>query len=157
MNNRGITTLMIVSLLLVFFFAAGVLIYTFFFGPPVAEGECGVNIGWSIMKIEGKEDICHDQKAKQIRFTIENGLRLPLEGVLVKVRTAESETATLLGEAKTGRAGAVVGDVAFDSETDGRLEAVQIFPVVVVEDEELACSDHILEKQQLEPCAFYFY
>ncbi len=157
MNTRGITTLMALSLVVVFLFVAGVYVYAAYFSPPVEEQECGARIGWKIMNIDNKEDICYDSKTKQIRFTIENGLLYPLEGLYAKTSAEKSEKAILLADAKTGRAGAIVGDIPFDPDVEGKLLDVQLIPVVVIDDAEAACIDETLEKQQLEPCKFYFY
>lgn len=157
MDKKGITTLMALSLVVVFLIAAGTYVYATYFRPPVEEAECGETIGWKIMTIDQKEDICYDQKAKLIRFTVENGLLFSLEGIYAKVQGQNSETATHLSEAKTGKAGAVVGDISFDPQTAGALQRVQLLPIVVVDDAEIACTDALLEKRQLEPCKFYFY
>ncbi len=156
-NKKGITTLMALSLVVVFLFVAGVYVYAAYFKPPVEEGECGGTIGWKIMLIDNKEDICYDQKTKLIRFTVENGLLYPLEGIYAKVNGQNSAAAAYLSEAKTGKAGAVVGDISFDADAAGALQSVQLLPIVVIEDAELACADAALEKRQLEPCKFYFY
>ncbi|MBS3169441.1 hypothetical protein J4210_03070 [Candidatus Woesearchaeota archaeon] len=157
MNKRGVTTLMALSLVVVFLIAAGTYVYATYFRPPVEEAECGETVGWKIMVIDNKEDICYDQKAKLIRFTVENGLLFSLEGIYAKVQGQNAETTIYLSEAKTGKAGAVVGDISFDPQTAGALQRVQLLPIVVVEDAEIACTDALLEKQQLEPCKFYFY
>ncbi|MBI2102360.1 hypothetical protein HYT55_00845 [Candidatus Woesearchaeota archaeon] len=157
MNKRGITTIMALSLVVVFLFVAGIYVYAAYFKPPVEEAECGETIGWKIMTIDNKEDICFDQKTKIIRFTVENGLLYSLEGVYAKVQGQKKEVITYLSEAKTGKAGAVVGEISFDQDTAGALMNVQLLPIVVVDDVEVACTDAALEKQQLEPCKFYFY
>lgn len=148
---------MALSLVVVFLFTAGAYVYAAYFKPPVEEGECGGTIGWKIMSIDNKEDICYDQKTKLIRFTVENGLLYSLEGIYAKVQGQNSEVTAYLSEAKTGKAGAVVGDIAFDPDTAGILQAVQLLPIIVVDDAEIACTDAALEKKQLEPCKFYFY
>ncbi len=157
MNNRGITTIMALSLVVVFLFVASVYVYAAYFSPPVEEQECGARIGWRIMTIDNKEDICYDSKTKQIRFTIENGLLQSLESVYVKVQAEKAEKAILLADAKTGRAGAVVGDIPFDPDLEGKLLDLELIPVVVIDEAEAACTDEALRKQQLEPCKFYFY
>jgi len=157
MNKRGITTLMALSLVVVFIFVAGVYIYSTYFSPPIGEQDCGARVGWKIMMIDNKEDICYDQKTKLIRFTVENGLLQSINGVYAKINAEKAQKAILLPDAKTGKAGAVVGDIAFDPDTDGKLLNIQLLPVIVAGKKEAACSDEILEKRQLEPCKFYFY
>lgn len=109
------------------------------------------------MVIDNKEDICYDQKTKLIRFTVENGLLQSITGVYAKINAEKAQKAILLPDAKTGKAGAVVGDIAFDPDTDGKLLNIQLLPVIVAGKKEAACSDEILEKRRLEPCKFYFY
>lgn len=148
---------MALSLVFVFLFVAGVYVYAMYFKPPVEEGECGGTIGWKVMTIDNKEDICFDQKTGVIRFTVENGLLYSLEGVYAKVQGQRLEVTEYLSEAKTGKAGAVVGEISFDQNAAGVLTNVQLLPIVVIDDAEVACTDAALEKQQLEPCKFYFY
>ncbi len=157
MNTRGITTIMALSLVVVFIFVVGVYIYNSYFSPPIGEEDCAASIGWRIMTIDNKEDICYDQKTKQIRFTLENGLLKSLDGVYAKINAEKAQKTIFLTDAKTGRAGAVVGDLSFDQEKEGKLVNLQLLPVIVAGKKETACSDEILEKRQLEPCKFYFY
>lgn len=153
MEKRGITTVMITVLVAVLILAIGLFYYFFFFGPPVEEAKCGLGIDWKILMVGGKEDICYLQTTKEIRFTLENGLATPLEGVYVKVEGEGDSKASLLDDSKMGKAEAFVGRIKFDISKDGPLNTLQLVPVVLVDDKKTACTDKALEKVSIETCS----
>ncbi|HLC52685.1 MAG TPA: hypothetical protein VJI98_05565 [Candidatus Nanoarchaeia archaeon] len=152
MEKRAITTVMMTVLAITLVLAAGLFLFFFFFGPPVEEIECGLNIDWKFLVVSGKEDICYRPETKELRFTVENGLIMPLEGIYVKIEDKNNEKDFLLDEAKVDPAGAFVGKIKFDLTKDGPLNSIQLIPVVLIEGEEAACIDDILEKQLIELC-----
>lgn len=147
-DTKGITKVMVSILLLVLILAASLFIYFFFFGPPVEEAECAIGINWKVLLVGGKEDFCYNLQKQEIRFTIENGAVVPLQGIYVKANDKD-----LFLEHNLEKAGVFIGKMPFDLIQDRPLTKIQLFPVVDIEGEATACIDDVIERMTLANCA----
>lgn len=145
MNTQGITKVMVSILLIVLILASTLFIYFFFFGPPVEEAECALDINWKVLAVAGKEDFCYNPLKQEIRFTVENGVIIPLTGVYVKLGDKQDDYL----EQTIEKAGVFIGKVP----VTGTITNVKLFPVVDLDGEATACIDEVIERTALAACS----
>ena len=105
MNKRGIAPLVATLLLISFAISLGVVIMNFGRAQVELEAQCAIDIGLRLAEIGGKEDICFNQGKSEIRFTIENGVNIDVEGLIVNIIGTEKADTFELNDAKMSKAG----------------------------------------------------
>ncbi|HLC81580.1 MAG TPA: hypothetical protein VJH68_02900 [Candidatus Nanoarchaeia archaeon] len=144
MDTKGITKIMMGLLLAVLLLATSLFAYFFFFGPPVEEAECALGINWKILSVAGKEDLCYNQQKQEFRFTIENGVTVPLAGVYVKAGDKQDDFL----EQTIEKAGAFIGKISVKEAA----ASIKIYPVVDLEGAATACLDEVIERNNVANC-----
>ena len=145
-DKRGITPIMATVLLVSFAVAVGVVVMSFGRAEVEEEAVCPIDIGLAFAEISGKQDICFD--GSQVRFTVENGININIEGLLVNViGTEKAETADLT-EAKLTKAGTYLGKVPFS----GSIRQVKISPKVLLKAQEEICVEQSLVMENIPSC-----
>ena len=149
-NKKGITPIMATLLLISFAVAVGVVIMNFGRAQVESEAQCAIEIGMKFSSIGGQQQICYNPSTGALSFTIENGINIKVNGLIVNViGSAKAETFEL-NNANIGKAGTYLGNVKFAG--GGQLRQVKITPKVVLYDEEQICSEKALISESIRPC-----
>ncbi len=148
-NKKGITPLMATFLLITFAVALGVVVMNFGRAQVVEEAECPLEIGLEFSIIGGEEQLCYDRAAQRLRFTVENGINVNVEGLIINVIGTEQAQTYELDEAKMSRAGTYVGNAAFAA---GQIRQVKITPKVILVDEVQICPEKSLVAESVPDC-----
>lgn len=151
-GKEGVTPLMVTMLLLSLAVAVGVVIMNFGRAQVEENAECAIDIGLHFASISGQEQFCYDAGKKALSFTVENGINIKVEGLIVNVIGSEKAETLELNEAKMTKAGTYVGKAAFDSVAGGQIRQVKITPKVVLYDAEQICSEQALVLESVRNC-----
>ena len=152
MNKRGIAPLVATLLLISFAVALGVVIMNFGRAQVELEAQCAIDIGLKFSEIGGKEDYCFDTATGKLRFTVENGVNIKVDGLIVNIiGTTKAETFEL-NDAKLGKAGTYVGNVAYNKAVGGEIRQMKITPKVILHDTEQICTEKALVVEKVSLC-----
>ncbi len=151
-DKRGIAPLIATMLLLSFAVSVGVVVMNFGRAQVELQAECPINIGLKFAQIKDKEDICYNEQKKEIKFTLENGVNIKVEGVLVNIVGEEEAKTTELNEAKIPKAGTYIGKVPWDGKTSGGIRQLKITPKIILYDAEQICVEKSLLPEKVGPC-----
>ncbi len=151
-NKEGVTPLMITMLLLSLAVAVGVVIMNFGRAQVEENAQCAIDIGLHFASISGQEQLCYDAGQKSLRFTVENGINIKVEGLIVNIIGSEKAETLELNDAKMTKAGSYVGKASFDSSAGGQIRQVKITPKVVLYDTEQICGEQALVVEKVGNC-----
>ncbi len=143
---------MITMLLLSLAVAVGVVIMNFGRAQVEENAQCAIDIGLHFASIGGQEQFCYDVGKKALSFTVENGLNIKVEGLIVNVIGSEKAETFELNDARMSKAGTYVGKVAFDTAAGGQIKQVKITPKVVLYDTEQICGEQALVVESVGGC-----
>jgi len=116
------------------------------------NAQCAIDIGLHLASIGGQEQLCYSAGKKVLSFTVENGLNIKVDGLIVNVIGGEKAETVELNDAKMTKAGTYVGKVSFDSAAGGEIRQVKITPKVVLYDEEQICSEQAIVVESVGGC-----
>jgi len=151
MNKKGISPLIATFLLISFAVALGVVIMSFGRAQVELEAECPINIGLKVSNIGGEDQFCYDTNSKEIKFTLENGVNVKVEGLVFNViGTQQAESYEINTEII--KAGTYLGKMQYDSSTSGDIRQVKISPKINLYDEEQICTDKALIIEEIRSC-----
>lgn len=151
-GKEGVTPLMITLLLLSLAVAVGVVIMNFGRAQIEEKAQCAIDIGLHFVSIGGQEQFCYDTGKKALSFTVENGVNIKVEGLIINVIGGEKAETFELNDAKMSKAGTYVGKVAFDSVAGGQIRQMKITPKVVLYDTEQICGEQALVVESVRNC-----
>lgn len=152
MNKQGITPVMATLLLISFAVAVGIVIMNFGRAQVESEAECAIDIGLKFANIGGQDDICYNSGKKELAFTLENGVNINVEGVIVNIIGTEKADSFEMNNAKIGKAATYMGQAAYDSGISGKIRQVKITPKVVLYDAEQICTEQALIMESIRNC-----
>lgn len=152
LRKRGITPIMATFLLISFAVALGVVIMNVGRAQVEEEAECSIEVGLHFAEIEGMQQICYDSVRKALTFTVENGVNVPVEGLVVNVIGTDRAESYELNDAKMVRAGTFLAHLQFSTPTGGVVRQVKITPKVILVDEEQICVDKALVTETVRDC-----
>ena len=151
MNKLGISPLIATLLLIAFAVAIGVVIMNFGSAQVEQEAQCTINIGLKFSKVGGEEQFCLDQTSNQLKFTLENGANIKVEGLVVNlIGTKQVKSHNL--DTKIDKAGIYMGQAPYSSAELGELRQIKIVPKVNMYDEELVCQEKALVLEKVKVC-----
>ncbi len=151
MNKKGISPLIATFLLISFAVALGVVIMSFGRAQVELEAQCPINIGLTISNIGGEDQFCYDSNAKEIRFTLENGVNIKVNGLVFNViGSIQAESSEI--NTKIIKAGTYLGKMKYDSSASGEIRQVKISPKINLYDEEQICTDKALIIEEVREC-----
>ena len=151
MNKRGISPIIATLLLISFAVALGVVIMSCGRAQVELEAQCPINIGLKISNIGGEDQFCYDANSKEIKFTLENGVNIKVDGLIFNViGTNQAESSEINTEII--KAGTYLGTVKYDSSASGEIRQVKISPKVNLYDEEQICTDKALVVEDVRAC-----
>ena len=150
-NKRGIAPLVATLLLISFAISLGMVIMNFGRAQVELQAQCPIDIGLKIAEIGGKKDICYNSGGKEIKFTLENGVNIGVEGLLINViGTQEAKSSDQ--PAKIIKGGTHMGKSPYDSSASGEIRQIKIIPKVVLYDEEQICTEKALVVESVGGC-----
>ena len=152
MNKRGIAPLIATLLLISFAVALGVVIMSFGRAQVELEAQCPINIGMKLSQISGENQLCYDSGAKELRFTLENGVNIKVEGLIFNIIGSIQAESFELNEAKIGKAGNYLGKISYDSAKSGEIRQIKVSPKIILYDEEQICVDKALVIEEIKAC-----
>ena len=150
MDKRGIAPLVATLLLISFAVALGVVIMNFGRAQVELEAQCAIDVGMKLAVIGGGEDICSD--GKEIRFTMENGVNINVEGLLISIIGTQKAETFEINDAKMGKAGSYIGKVQYDVSASGDVRQIKISPKVLLYDEEQICIEKAVIVEGVKGC-----
>ena len=151
MNKRGIAPLVATLLLISFAVALGVVIMSFGRAQVELEAKCPINIG---MKLSKDKDpaLCYDKENKELKFDVENGVNINVEGLVVNVIGSQQAQSFELKDAKISKAGFYSGKINYDDSSGGELRQIKITPKIVLHDNEQVCTEKAVIVEEINPC-----
>lgn len=152
MNKKAITPLMIAFLLVSFAVAVGVVVMNLGRAQVEEAAQCPINIGLKLSNVGGKEQLCYDAKAKEIKFTLENGINIKVEGLILNTIGSQQAQSFEFNQAKIGKAGIYMGKAEYNIAVNGEIKQVKITPKVVLEEGEQICSEQALVVESIGAC-----
>lgn len=148
LSKEGITPLMIGFLLVSFAVAVAVVILNLGTAQVEEEAECAVDIGLRFSQISGEEQACYDAAKKIFSFSVENGINIDVNGIVVNIIGTEKAESFELNEASMGKAAVYLGRVPFD----GQIRQVKISPKIIPYDQEEVCIDQAIVIESVKAC-----
>lgn len=152
LSKEGITPLMIGFLLVSFAVAVGVVVMNLGSAQVEEGAECAVNIGLRFSEISGEEQVCYDAAKKIFSFSVENGVNINVNGIVVNIIGTKKAESFELNEAKMGKAAVYLGRVPYDTAASGEIRQVKISPKIVPYDQEQVCIDQAIVVESVKPC-----
>lgn len=152
MNKTGITPLMAALLLISFAIALGVMIMNFGRAQVESEAACPINIEMRLASIGGEEQLCYDSDKKELAFTVENGVNIDVEGLIVNVIGMQKAETFEINDAKMGKAGVYLSRIAYDKSASGDIRQIKISPKVLLYDNEEICTDQAIVFEGVASC-----
>ena len=151
-DKRGIAPLIATLLLLSFAVSLGVVVMNFGRAQVELQAQCPINIGLKLAVINGQNQICYDLAKKEVTFTVENGVNINVEGLILNAIGSKEAKSTELNDAKIIKTGTYLGHASFDSSISGDLRQIKIIPKVIMYDEEQICVEKALIAENIKAC-----
>lgn len=151
-NKKGITPLIATFLLISFAVALGVVIMNFGSAEVQEEAQCPISIGMKFAQISGEDQLCYDTVKKELYFTLENGVNIKVEGLIVNAIGANKAESFELNDAKLIKAGNYVGHVGYDFAVSGEIRQLKLTPKVNLYDAEQICAEQALVVEKVRNC-----
>ena len=152
LRKKGITPLMAPFLLISFAIAVGVVVMNFGRAQVEQQAECAIDINLKFSKISNQDQICYDASKKDIAFTIENGINIKVEGIIINTIGSQKADSLELNDAKIGKAGVYLGHMKYDKAISGDMKQLKITPKVMMYDQEQICTEKALVVENLRAC-----
>ncbi len=151
-SKEGITPLMIGFLLVSFAVAVGVVVINLGSAEVEEAAECAVDIGLRFSKIGGEEQVCYDAAKKIFSFSVENGVNINVNGIVVNIIGTQKAESFELNDAKMGKAAVYLGRVPYDTAASGEIRQVKISPKIIPYDKEEVCIDQAFVVESVKAC-----
>ena len=139
-------------LLISFAIAVGVVVMNFGRAQVEQQAECAIDINLKFSKISNQDQICYDASKKDIAFTIENGINIKVEGIIINTIGSQKADSLELNDAKIGKAGVYLGHMKYDKAISGDMKQLKITPKVMMYDQEQICTEKALVVENLRAC-----
>ena len=152
MDKRGITPIMATFLLISFAVAVGVVVMNLGRAQVESDAECPINIELKLSNIQGVDQLCYDSAKKELAFTVENGINIDVEGLIVNVISSQQAETFAMDNAYMGKAGVYFGHAPFDSSASGEIRQVKILPKVLLYDNLEICTEQALVIEEIRDC-----
>lgn len=150
LSKKAITALMITVLLVSGAVAVGAVVMKSGSAQVEESAGCATTVGLKISKIGGKDQVCTD--GKKLTFTVENGVNIKVDGLLVNAIGAQAAASGELNKIELGKAGVYKGSIDYDTAAKGAVQQVKIIPKVVPYDAEIICTEQALVVESVGAC-----
>ena len=151
MDKRGMAPLVATLLLIAFAVALGVVIMNFGRAQVEMEAQCTIDIGLKFSNIGGEEQFCFDATTNELAFTLENGVNIKLEGLIVNIIGTKKAVSSELKD-PIGKAATYMKRVPYNVNEVGTVRQIKIVPKVNMYDEELVCGEKAIVLEKFRNC-----
>ncbi|MEK6939836.1 MAG: hypothetical protein AABX31_03850 [Nanoarchaeota archaeon] len=151
-SKEGITPLMIGFLLVSFAVAVSVVVMNLGSAEVEEAAECAVDVGLRFSKIGGEEQVCYDAAKKIFSFSVENGVNINVNGIVVNIIGTQKAESFELNDAKMGKAAVYLGRVPYDTAASGEIRQVKISPKIIPYDTEEICIEQAFVVENVKAC-----
>ena len=152
LDKKGITPLMATFLLISFAVALGVTIMNLGSAEVEDSAQCPIEVGLVFSNIGGEDQVCYDAGAKTLKFTLENGVNIKVEGLVINIIGEIKAESFDLSDAKVIKAGSYLGQVSYDASISGNIRQVKISPKILPYDVEEICTEQALVAEEVNEC-----
>lgn len=152
LSKEGITPLMIGFLLVSFAVAVAVVILNLGSAQVEEVAQCAVDIGLRFSQISGEDQVCYNAAKNIFSFSVENGININVNGLVVNIIGTQKAESFELNEATMGKAAVYLGRVPYDRSASGEIRQVKISPKIIPYDKEEVCIDQAIVVENLKPC-----
>lgn len=139
-------------LLIAFAVALGVVIMNFGRAQVEMEAQCTINVGMKFAEVSGEKQFCIDRSKNELFFSIENGVNIKVEGLVVNIIGTKQAKTYDLGDAKIEKAGVFMKYLPFAAGEIGEIRQIKIVPKVNMYDEELVCQEKAIVLEDIRDC-----
>ena len=150
--KKGITPIMGGLLLVSFAVAVSVVVLNLGQAKTEDSASCPTQIALVFAKIAGKEQVCLNAASKELKFTVENGVNVKVEGLIINVIGSQKAESKEFSDAKMGRAGNYLGTMTYDKTVSGDIKQLKVTPLVIFSEKEQVCTDQALVIEQVGEC-----
>tara|TARA_Y100000310_G_scaffold286433_1_gene310578 strand:- start:432 stop:908 length:477 start_codon:yes stop_codon:yes gene_type:complete len=150
--RKGIAPLVATLLLISFAVSIGVVFMSFGRAQVGLEATCTIDVGMNFLEIGGEKLICIDKIKNDLTFTIENGVNIAVDGIVVNVIGTERAESYDLNDAKMTKAGSYVTHLGYNEELSGDIRQMKIIPKVVLFDTQEVCIEQALVVENIPDC-----
>lgn len=146
-NKKAVSPLIATVLLIAFAVSLGAVLLTYM----TSLGTCG-GVSIEIPKLNGKSQVCYNSNTNKLDFSIENSGREDLDSLkLTLTGTLNVDNADIdhpIAQSETGKI-----SIDYKLVYLGKLEKLQIIPVVIEDDQKVICSSSkALEVENVPEC-----
>jgi len=152
MDKRGIAPLIATMLLISFAVSLGMVVMNFGRAQVELQAQCAIDINMKISEIAGKQEVCLDAAKQELKFTIENGVNIKVEGLLVNIIGSERAETFELDDAKMTKSGIYLGRVPYDASASGTIRQIRFTPKVILYDTVEVCAEKSLIFENIGVC-----
>ncbi|MBI2662140.1 hypothetical protein HYX11_01635 [Candidatus Woesearchaeota archaeon] len=152
MNKKAITPLMIGFMLVSFAVAVASGVMNFAKAQVEDEASCAIDINMKWAVIGGQDEICFNQATQEVKFTLENGVNIKVEGLVVNIIGTKSSESKELNGAKIIKAGNYFGTVGYNYNTVGNIRQIKFIPKVIFSEIEEVCAEKALVVENIRNC-----
>ncbi len=151
-DKKAIAPIVATLVLVVFAVTFGIIIMSFGRAAVQQEATCTIDIDLDFSEIGGQQEICFDQSKEILRFTVENGANIDISALMVNVIGTNKAESFDLTDAQMLKAGIYLGDVGYNTDSNGEIRQVRIIPKIVPFDEEVICQEQALTAENVRVC-----
>ena len=144
MNKKGISPIVATLLLLSFAITLGIFFLNFGRAQVELSAVCPVNIGLT------EKRICFENN--QIKFSIQNGINVNIEGLIVNIIGTKKADTFELSDAVIDKAGTHNGIIPYDKTISGKIRQIKISPKITLYDEEHICIEKAVTSTKVGDC-----
>ncbi len=118
------------------------------------QAQCAIDINMKLAIISSQEDICVDNTKNLVRYTIENGKNINIDGLTINIIGVEKTESKEFPDAKIVKAGSYSGKAPYDKTTAGDIRQIKIIPTVTFSDTPQICTEKalVIEKDKIKQC-----
>ena len=153
MDKRGISPIVATFLIISLAVGLGIGIMNLGRAYVQEEAQCPIAVGLTAAVINQQQQFCYNKDKKEVEFTVENGVNINVNGLIMNIIGTNKADTFELNDAKITKAGAYVGRVPYDLQKDGDIRQIKISPKVVLYDEEQICNEKALLVETVGDCS----
>src|SRR3989344_2338718 len=151
-RKKGITPLMATLLLISFAVAVGTVVMNFARAQVDSQAQCSINPKLGLAKHNGLQQICFDSSPSILKFGLQNGFEIDIEGLVVSVIGTQRAETFELNEAVINRGSIYRGSLNYDSSVLGTIRQVKISPKITLFEEQVICVEYSLVLENIGAC-----
>ncbi|MBI4151494.1 hypothetical protein HY496_00865 [Candidatus Woesearchaeota archaeon] len=150
-KKKAITALMSVFILASFAAAVSSVVTNLASAQAEAEARCPLDLELRFGRID--LPVCYDTTTREIIFTIENGITVDIEGVIINAIGINKAVSFEDNAVLVSKTAAYTGRLAYDSRDAGVIRLLKITPKIKMNEIEVICLEQSITIGNVRPCA----